>query len=321
MLTLLVLVYESEKEIPSNLPDFYEKLFSTVFTKHDRLKSGFDRRHYSGLSESRIQKLFDAFCFMAMQAGQGRSLSNEEFLKAFNKACKYVPDSVCELENFKKDIVKVACLMLEDGYDRTTFLHKSVAEYHAASFIKHSSDPIAIKFYEQAPESYREWEPVMNFLSFIDSYRYGRDYILKYYPQELEELTKLLQNKSQENLYNYIERKIPRIRFEVKNHELYSYARRVTKQHKMHRDISHTINLIAEEEINKSNKEKINKAVKESNIKDEVNSCIGLEAFINNFNNKKIWQALGEIEQETINIINKYKEIVNTEDSKHQIFD
>jgi predicted NACHT family NTPase len=58
MLTLLVMVYESEKEIPSELPEFFEKLFHTVFTKHDKLKAGFNRHHHCGLSERKLQELF-----------------------------------------------------------------------------------------------------------------------------------------------------------------------------------------------------------------------------------------------------------------------
>lgn len=320
MLTLLVLVYESEKEIPSNIPDFYEKLFSTVFTKHDRLKSGFDRKHYSGLSESKIQKLFDAFCFMAIQSGNGRSLKDDAFRNAFDKACKYVPESQCELENFKKDIIKVACLMLEDGFDMTTFLHKSVAEYHAASFIKYSSDPISIKFYEQAPESYREWESVMHFLSFIDSYRYGRDYILKYYPGELKEITSLLENKSKEELKLYIESKIPHIVFEIKDYNLHTYSRRVSRQHKIHKNISSRIHETAEIEIFRATKETIDRAVKESTITRGRYKSISLESFIDNFNITEIWQVIGEAEQDIINTLEKYRAIVKTEDSKHQIF-
>ena len=73
MLTLVVIVYESEKEIPATLPEFFEKLFQIVFSRHDRLKAGFDRKRYSGLSERRLQSLFEAFCFMTLQNGFGRS--------------------------------------------------------------------------------------------------------------------------------------------------------------------------------------------------------------------------------------------------------
>lgn len=176
MMTLLLMVYESEKEIPSELPEFFDKLFSTMFTRHDRLKAGFIRKHHSGLSESQLQRFFEAFCFSVVQQGFGRSLTTDQFSKAFDKACGYSSESACEIEKFRRDIVKVACLMLEEGFDLTTFLHKSIAEYFSAAFVKKLSDESAEKFYGGIVRNYRSWEGVLTFLERIDQYR-----IAKYY--------------------------------------------------------------------------------------------------------------------------------------------
>lgn len=176
MMTLLLMVYESEKEIPSELSDFFDKLFSTMFTRHDRLKAGFVRKHHSGISERHLQRLFEAFCFVTMQNGFGRSLNANQFALAFDKACRYSHENACDIENFRKDIVRVACLMLEEGYDLTTFLHKSIAEYFAAAFVRKLSDDFAQKFYQSVDKGPRNWEGVITFLEGIDEYR-----IAKYY--------------------------------------------------------------------------------------------------------------------------------------------
>lgn len=178
MLTLVVIVYESEKEIPPTLPEFFERLFQVVFTRHDRLKAGFSRRRYSGLSERRLQVLFEAFCFMTLQNSFGRSLSSEQFSTAFSQALEYSEGCACDEEKFRLDIVKVACLMLEEGIDTTTFLHKSVLEYYAAAFIKHSTDEVAKLFYKAANDSPRTWSEVVRFLADIDPYRYSKDFAL-----------------------------------------------------------------------------------------------------------------------------------------------
>lgn len=133
MLTLVVMVYESEKEIPETLPEFFDRLFRVVFSRHDKLKAAFSRKHHSGLSERRLQELFEAFCFMAMQNGFTRSLSHKQFQTAFDEALQYSENCKCEMEPFKQDLTKVACLMLEEGLDTTTFLHKSIMEYYAAA--------------------------------------------------------------------------------------------------------------------------------------------------------------------------------------------
>lgn len=183
MLTLVVMVYESEREIPEALPEFFERLFRVVFSRHDRLKSSFDRKHYSGLSERRLQALFEAFCFMVMQNGFTRSLSEKQFLIAFDQAVEYTIDCQCEADNFRLDLTKVACLMLEEGIDTTTFLHKSIMEYYAAAFITHSSDEFAGIFYSNVLPASKPWMEVLSFLKEIDQYRFARDFTI---PEAIE---------------------------------------------------------------------------------------------------------------------------------------
>lgn len=178
MLTLVIVVYQTEKEIPLSLADFFDKLFGIVFTKHDRLKTGFNRQHYSGLAERRLRELFDAFCFMVVQTGGGRTLKPSEFNKAFDGALKLAQDCQCEVENFRKDIVKVSCLLIEEGLDLTTFLHKSILDYHAAAFVKNLNDARAQKFYSAAAKDFKKWQQVLSFLKVIDQTRYAKDYYL-----------------------------------------------------------------------------------------------------------------------------------------------
>jgi len=176
MMTLLVMVYESENEIPSELPEFFDKLFSTMFARHDRLKAGFVRKHYSGLSERQLQRLFEVFCFFAMQKGYGRSLTTQQFVNAFDRACSHSSELQCDVDDFRKDIVRVACMMLEEGFDLTTFLHKSIAEYFAAAFVKRLSDELAEKFYRNVNRAYSNWSGMITFLEEIDEYRLAKYY-------------------------------------------------------------------------------------------------------------------------------------------------
>lgn len=178
MLTMVVIVYQSEYEIPETLPEFFDKLFHVVFTRHDKLKAAYSRKHYSGLSERKLQNLFEAFCFMSMQNNFTRSLSSEQFEMAFDEAAEYVEDCKCESEKFKLDITKVACLMIEEGFDTTTFLHKSIMEYYAASFIKRSADEVAAMFYAEVVPDSRYWWEVLSFLREIDTFRYSRDFAI-----------------------------------------------------------------------------------------------------------------------------------------------
>lgn len=174
MLTLVVFVYQSEKQIPADLPEFFDRLFYTVFTRHDKLKAAFEREHYSGLSERKLQSLFEAFCFMSLQLGSSRTLSPAQFTEAFELAQDYLEGSRCKEVDFRKDITKVACLMLEEGVGDATFLHKSIAEYHAAAFVKSSDDAFASRFYAEASEAWAHWQECLRFLQSIDPYRFAK---------------------------------------------------------------------------------------------------------------------------------------------------
>ncbi len=209
MLTLVVIVYQTEKQIPVTLSEFFEKLFGTVFSKHDRLKAGFNRQHHSGLSEQKLKQLFDAFCFMVIHLQGGRSLSSAAFESAFQYALSYLKDHQCELLNFRKDIIDVACLMIEEGFDTVTFLHKSILDYHAAAFVKSLPDPQAKTFYSNAFERSAQWGHVLEFLKSIDPLRYARDYIIEFIPGLISELRDVSEFASDAELYDYLDNIMP----------------------------------------------------------------------------------------------------------------
>lgn len=191
MLTLAAFVYRAERDIPKELPQFFEILFQTVFTAHDKTKIAFTRECKSGLDDASLQRLFEAFCFMALKEGRLRSLKNDLFERAYSEAQKYSKAS-CKLSDFKHDIVQVACLMQIEGYD-TTFIHQSIQEYYSASFIKNCISDVAEKFYSFAKNDPRDdgkWIQVLNFLKHIDEYRWAKYYRLPLINEAIDQLKK-----------------------------------------------------------------------------------------------------------------------------------
>lgn len=177
MLTLVVMVYEADAQIPDSIPEFFDSLFQVVFSKHDHLKAGFNRKHHCGLSERKLLELFEAFCFMTTQLGYGRTLSDEQFVEAFDLAIEYTDNCTCDVEKFRLDITKVACLMLQEGLNTYTFLHKSIVEYYAAAHVKHSIEENAVIFYNEVAKDSRIWGETLLFLRSIDSYRFQKYYV------------------------------------------------------------------------------------------------------------------------------------------------
>ncbi|WP_146185453.1 NACHT domain-containing NTPase [Acidovorax sp. HMWF029] len=209
MLTLVVIVYEAESQIPETLPEFFDRLFQTVFSRHDRIKAAFTRKHYSGLSEKSLQRLFEAFCFMNLQSGHGRTISQSQFDEIFDHACEYADQSYCDSMKFKQDIVQVACLMLEDGVDSYTFLHKSIVEYYAAAFVRSLGDNNAKMFYSSTIEKSSGWEETLRFLRSIDSFRYFRDYVIPIVNAERTEVLASIVDNSNESIISTFKRLYP----------------------------------------------------------------------------------------------------------------
>lgn len=320
MLTLLIQVYHVETEIPASLPDFYDKLFNAVFIKHDGIKPGFERERYSGLSATKLQKLFDAFCFMVLQSDVGRTLTNREFSESFHKAIKYTPASSCELEGFKKDIVTVACLMLNDGFEQTSFLHKSIMEYHAASFIQNSSDDFAMKFYQHAPISYDIWAETLTFLSYIDEFRYGKLYVLQEYPPALERLSLALTQRTPESLIRYLEVQLPNFTIVLDGTRPKMFTTDPTvRQHSFSNSILFAAVDNMHTAIPKASNIDIQKAIRQT---PKVKGAVGINvrAMVNNFDQSLLWERLSKIEHTILNKVEKYKTIVSTEMKKHEIF-
>jgi hypothetical protein len=332
MLSLLVIVYESERNIPATLPEFFEKLFNTVFTRHDRIKAGFNRQHYSGLSESKIQKLFEAFCFFIVQHDYGRSITDKQFERAFDLAISVSSGIDCSLENFKKDIVKVSCLMLEDGINLNTFLHKSILDYHAAAFIARCPDELASKFYSQENSNYLKWLPVLQFLERIDTYRYARDYYLKIVNSEIQKVSDLLKHKNDSDLIDYIISRYGDMTINFQGTVLRGWGPNHVSKNVFEYTIVSSLIHIYMLEIGHNNEKS---AVKDISIKEAINKSknqdpympvegyeyANFKTFLEVIGVEKMWIILGVVESELINEIDKYQNLVDSEKAKISIFD
>jgi|SRR5471030_50275 len=172
MMTLLVILYKSLQTIPDTVPKFYEELFDVLFYRHDHSKPGFRRKRFTQLDDGSVKKLFSALCFFVRLNGLG-VLSNQQMEACCEMASKATAINV-DFVNFKSELIKTICLMQEEGFE-ISFIHKSVAQYYAASFVSKSADEFSEKFYQLAHQQ-KNWELELKFLSQIDSYRFNKEY-------------------------------------------------------------------------------------------------------------------------------------------------
>lgn len=175
LMTLLVIVHSATQSVPSSLPEFYEELFHTLLTRHDKTKPGFRRKRATGLGDSDLRKLFEAFCFVARQKNQ-LVLKEVALSGLVDSACSLTGIS-CTSDAFSNDITKVACLMQQEGFEYH-FIHKSVVEFHAACFVSHGGELIAQKFYSSMENKWAKWAQELEFLSQIDKVRYSKYFLI-----------------------------------------------------------------------------------------------------------------------------------------------
>jgi NACHT domain len=176
MVTLLVIAYRAEQKIPETLAEFYESLFNTLLLRHDRLKAGFNRQRKSGLGDRAIRSVFDALSFLCRKQ-QLTTISQDQLYDVCVRA--FVAAQIQnDPQAYIDDLKHITCLLLEEG-GTYHFIHKSVAEFHSASFIKHRPDEGATKFYQHIfANGHSNWSQELEFLSQIDRFRFCRDFLI-----------------------------------------------------------------------------------------------------------------------------------------------
>ncbi|OCW27149.1 hypothetical protein BBG20_13835 [Pseudomonas aylmerensis] len=319
MLTLVVMIYQTEKEIPTTLADFFDKLFGTVFSKHDKLKAGFNRQHHTELSESSLKELFETFCFMTIQQGVGRSMSSAKFDKIFREAISYASDLKCRNEDFREDIIKVACLMLEEGLDMITFLHKSILDYHAAAFVRDLSDEQIIDFYLVSFENYGQWEHVLQFLKTIDPVRYAREYTLKNLPVALEELNAIINKKNTNDLITYLEKLLPNAVITVSSGGKKEFSRTTISSCELHLEIINSFSTAIFKILNRSSKDELIRAATLSRSEPPRRGYpyeLSLRSVVTELGDDEIWELLNIAAFSSQLLLDSAKESVEKENQK-----
>lgn len=183
MVALLMLRYRVDQSIPENAIAFYGDLFNLLLLRHDKTKAGYVRTRKSGLGDAALLEIFNGICFLTRKENQGAFTLNE--LHKYGKQAIKIAGQKCPPEKVVADIIEITCLIVEEGGE-CRFIHKSLQEYHAASFIKDHPEDCASKFYEAMHGNWREWEQELEFLSTIDKYRFLKHFLI---PDMLETLT------------------------------------------------------------------------------------------------------------------------------------
>ncbi|WP_425854308.1 NACHT domain-containing protein [Aeromonas veronii] len=181
LVNLLYVCYPYLDVVPENVVDFYDKLFLTLYSRHDKIKN-FNREKYSSIPASKANDIFNALCFESIRKDYlefNESILNDVLISSL-KICDSEKEN---LENIKQDIINITCLIQKDGFDRYVYLHRSVQEFHAAKFI--SSLPLISKrkIYSKLKDNLNisdSFYGVIGFLMDIDIHDFSSELVLSY---------------------------------------------------------------------------------------------------------------------------------------------
>lgn len=212
LINLLYVCYPYWDELPSNVVEFYNKLYVTLYLKHDRMKS-WARERKSTLNTDDSLWCFSALCYFSMK-DEFFEFDTISLAKYAKKAINAAGFDIKECENFVDDIINITCLIQQDGLDRYVFLHKSVQEFHAAYTISNLPKEINKQFYDSITENLSlndKFDNVLNFLHYIDKDAFQKYISIEYFEKlglagivdlELDDVCDFIINKTKK-LYLY----------------------------------------------------------------------------------------------------------------------
>ncbi len=177
MITLLIFTYQARRVVPERFSEFYEQLFSILINRHDISKLGLNRDRRCDLSDERMEAVFDALCFLMRKRGLINP-TRQALLEVVRHAIIATGEK-CGADRYLDDVVRVTNLVLRDG-EQYSFIHKSIQEFHSASYIKKIDDEKrSMQFYsEMRNDHWKEWLPELSFLAECDRFRYTKFFLL-----------------------------------------------------------------------------------------------------------------------------------------------
>ena len=129
-LTILLLAYEGNHDIPTERYLFYEQAYEAMAKKHDATKA-LTREFATGLNSREFQNYFGEFCTITYE--QEKYDFTPEEISAYFQEVIEANELDTTPEAFIEDVTGKICLIYKDG-GKYYFIHRSFQEYFVAYF-------------------------------------------------------------------------------------------------------------------------------------------------------------------------------------------
>nr|WP_294840471.1 NACHT domain-containing protein [uncultured Methylotenera sp.] len=146
LLSIMLLTYGENAEIPSKLSIFYNQAFDALFRRHDAYKGAYSRDRLTTLDSQDFSRIFSLFCLQTY---------DKRLFKMPRSVCyEYIEKSIKILDiqvnpdDYINDLLSAVCLMIEDGLE-IAFSHRSFQEYFTALYISTAAPETQIKLIDR----------------------------------------------------------------------------------------------------------------------------------------------------------------------------
>ncbi|MEQ1530881.1 MAG: NACHT domain-containing protein [Methylococcales bacterium] len=146
LLSIMLLTYGENAEIPSKLSIFYNQAYEALFRRHDAYKGAYSRDRLTTLDSQDFSKVFSLFCLLTYEKRlfkMPRSVCLEFIQKSLN-----FYDIEVSANDYLSDLLSAACLMIEDGLE-IAFSHRSFQEYFVALYISSAAPDAQVKLIDR----------------------------------------------------------------------------------------------------------------------------------------------------------------------------
>ncbi|MFM2646564.1 NACHT domain-containing protein [Vibrio diabolicus] len=178
---LLQIVFAHSNAIPTSLNDFYNRVYLTLFHRHDELKTNVARGFKTDLTCDESEKVFQAFCYLGLKEGNV-AFTKEKALQYMAKALELRAFEGIKAEHYFNDVFHVTNIIQEDGYDNYVFFHRSLQEFYAYKFVDgYFNSEQQKKFFKLCLEDLSFRRRFSLVLNFFDDDREAANYLKHYY--------------------------------------------------------------------------------------------------------------------------------------------
>lgn len=160
LLTLMVLMFGENAEIPKKWHLFYDQAYQVLFSRHDvRKKGSFRRQLRSKLDHESFGKVFSIFSAISYSA-ERVSFDEQQLRRDVQRALDGAGEE-CSVDDFIHDCETCVCLLLREGHT-IRFTHRTFQEYFAAVYVGRHLPQSSAK---EVIESIVRYEPNSGFLT------------------------------------------------------------------------------------------------------------------------------------------------------------